>query len=168
MSFLILIICLLAMWHFVVESIVVPSARAALRLRLFALRDELRNLRVEGGAAEDEFDEAQRLINNAIRLAPTFDAFALAQWQHSLRANPEMAERIERRQKHFESIASKPVMDVIYRARKVAVTSLGFNSLGWLIYFVPIFIAFLIWKSISTSVARITSATEHELQGCPA
>ena len=171
MTVLIVLIVLLAVWHFLVESIIVPSARAALRLRLFALRDELRNMRVDGTATEEEFEEAQRIANNAIRLAPTFDEFALAKWRIALKSNPEMAERIARRQKHFESVASKAVLDVMQRVHKVAIKSLGFNSLGWFIYFVPILIAALVWKSISSSINKITCATEHELmplQQCPA
>lgn len=163
MTIVIFILFGLAMWHFVVESIVVPSARAALRLRLFALRDELRNLLVKGEAGEEEFDEAQRIVNNVIRLAPTFDAFGLEQWRRTLKANPEMAERIERRKRHFESVASQPVMNVIDRAYRVGITSLGFNSLGWLIYFVPALMVALVWKSITRNVVRIATATEHEL-----
>ena len=47
MTTTILVLLALAVFHFVYESILAPSLRLSLRFRLFALRDEARQLKIE-------------------------------------------------------------------------------------------------------------------------
>jgi hypothetical protein len=162
---------LLVLWHFVIEGIIAPSTRATIRLRLFALRDELRRLRLNGAATEDEFEEAQRIINNTIRLAPSIDAFMLVQWEMKLKADKEFAERVERRRLNFEKTASEEVKKLVKKAYMIGGDAVRVNSMGWVVYLVPLFIGVAIWKRISREVTNMTSATEHEWssgEACPA
>lgn len=161
----------LALWHFVVEGIIVPSARASIRLRLFALRDKLRRMRIDGAAKEEEFEEAQRVLNNMIRLAPSIDAFMLVQWEMKLKADKELAQRVERRRLDFESSASKDVKELVQKAYVIGAESVRMNSMGWIVYLIPIAIGVAIWSRIQREVTNMTTATEREWsssEACPA
>lgn len=168
---LLYLLCFLALWHFVVEGIVVPSTRVSIRLRLFALRDKLRRMHIDGVIKENEFDEAQRRLNNMIRLAPSVDAFMLVQWEMKLKADKELARRVERRRLDFESSASKDVKELVEKAYEIGVESVRINSMGWIVYLIPIVIGVAIWSRVQREVTNMTTATELEwssTEACPA
>lgn len=164
------LVCILALWHFIVQSIIVPSARATTRLRLFALRDKLRALCVERKTDAKEFEEAQRIINNVIRLAPSIDPFMIAEWEMKVKSDKELAQRLERRQKEFEAIVSKEVKELTDTAYGLAAEAVRINSAGWIIYVIPVVIGVAIGAKIRREVMKMTNATERELPistACP-
>lgn len=162
------LLCFLALWHFIVEAIIVPSERATIRLRLFAVRDKLRNMAADKLTNEYEFEEAQSKLNNLIRLAPSIDAFLISKWTAKLKTDKELAQRIEKRQTEFESKASKEVKDLISDAIKIGTDAVRINSLSWIIYLVPIIFGLLAISWIHKEVVDMTNATEHELPLSPA
>src|SRR5882724_446379 len=70
-----IILIALAVVHFVYESILAPSFRLSLRFKLFALRDEARQLKIDCADAlsDKHFDFLQASINNLISNLNRFD-----------------------------------------------------------------------------------------------
>jgi hypothetical protein len=64
----ILYLIALAALHFVYESILAPSFRLSLRFKLFVLRDEVRQLKIDCASSLNDrhFDFLQDSINNLI------------------------------------------------------------------------------------------------------
>jgi hypothetical protein len=163
MAWFLIILFILAGYHFVVEGIIVPSSRAVLRLRLFAIRDKLRSLRINEEIGEEEFYEGERRINNVIRLAPTIDLYTLARWAKRLHSDPELTKRIETRQALFEATANQEVQSLVNQACIASRDAFGFNSLGWLVYIIPLIAVALVYKKTQDRLVKLTSATPHEL-----
>jgi hypothetical protein len=165
------IFCLLmaGVIFFVLQGIIVPSSIAINRIRLFALRDQLRDMSLNGLTKEKEFEEAQRKINNLIRLTGAIDVIMLASWEAKLRIDKELAERINRRQSEFDAIASPEVKSLIKKACAVGINSVKINSLGLLMNLLPIMLCIGILLKIRSEVSKLTNATEYELTVlCPA
>jgi hypothetical protein len=67
-SWTLIIACLIVALHFIYENIILPGIRQDLRFRLFALRDELRNLKaVDTRVDEEAFTALDEGISRQIR-----------------------------------------------------------------------------------------------------
>jgi hypothetical protein len=172
-GFTLFVLFLLALWHFVAEAILAPSWRAMLRLRLFAIRDNLRNLRIADSISDQEFEESQRRINNIIRLTPAIDFFWMVKTEFKIRKDAALCEKLERRRMEFEANASLEVKELTNQAIKVALDAVGANSVGWMVYLIPIAVCLALWKRARREIRNLAGATDHELdftelRPCPA
>jgi hypothetical protein len=70
MTTAIIVLLALAVFHFVHESILAPSFRLSLRFRLFVLRDEVRQLKIECAESlnDEHFVFLQDSINGLISI----------------------------------------------------------------------------------------------------
>src|SRR5688572_28045975 len=97
MSYLIVTLFLLAIFQWVYESILAPSFRLDLRLRLFALRDELSDLKASSGRPPGDEQSFALLdsMNNLIAGLERFDIAMLAAVEREVRRSPELLARAE-------------------------------------------------------------------------
>ena len=72
------------MMHFIYESIILPSIRLSLRFKLFALRDQLRRMVMQGTASDEVFRIQQSSINNAINMLSWADQAMISRACHAL------------------------------------------------------------------------------------
>jgi hypothetical protein len=75
MTILLSVMMLLTLAHFIYESIVAPSLRLKIRYDLFALRDELRFLKIKRGSSLDDkhYVYLQDSINTMISHLARYD-----------------------------------------------------------------------------------------------
>src|SRR5262245_60473492 len=99
MSTLIWAMLLLALFHFIYESILAPSLRLSLRHNLFGLRDELRRLKVQYGDAFDDthFLYLQGSINTMIAMIPRYDLATLYYAQRAYKRDAEFRNHVDER-----------------------------------------------------------------------
>ena len=150
MATLIVIICVLALLHFVYDGIVAPSLRLRLRFRLFALRDRLRDVKfVEGDRVSDEvFLCLQNGINGATRLLSIFDVSTMVQASREIERDKEVAQRLAKRE---ELLRWCPVEEVAEIRRQVGTTmfyALCVNSGAWFLFVAPIGVIVVCIKSL--------------------
>src|ERR1700736_3495947 len=95
----IVILIALAALHFVYESILAPSFRLSQRFRLFVLRDEVRQLKIE--CAQSWNDEhlviLQDSIKGLISMLHRFDMASLLGLEFESRKDPEFLKQAEER-----------------------------------------------------------------------
>src|SRR5687767_577256 len=99
MAYLLAVLVLLSIIHFVYESIIAPSLRLSLRYKLFALRDEIRELKMAYGNlfADRHFHYMQDSLNALLSVLDRFDLAALIAVGRELKQDPELRKRVEMR-----------------------------------------------------------------------
>jgi hypothetical protein len=93
------LVLFLALAHFIYESILAPSWRLSLRYRLFALRDEVRALKVDCGDLFDNehFAYLQDSINTMIAMLHRYGVAAIVAAELRYRRDPDFRRRVEAR-----------------------------------------------------------------------
>jgi len=154
-----------AFLHFIYESILAPSLRLKLRFELFALRDELRLLKIDCDRHLDDrcFEHFQASLNTLIRVLHRIDIATLAAVERELRANPELREQIEARSRMLDDCNIPQVREIRYRSLQVAVKAFAVNSGGWAIYLLPLVLPFLGYSKIKKAVKASISLSELDL-----
>ncbi|MFJ2992718.1 hypothetical protein [Pandoraea sp. NPDC087047] len=151
MKTLILIAMVLAMWHYVYDGIIAPSIRQHLRNRLFALRDELREVQESELSKDDQaaFWFVHTGINNFLNRLPGITIDRSRKIQSVVEQDKER-ERIF--VEHLNKVlnAENPVIRSVFKkTNDVLRQAMMTNSGGWFVYIVPIAASFVLMDSFS-------------------
>lgn len=151
MKTLILIALVLAIWHYVYDGIIAPSIRQHLRNQLFALRDELREIRESDLSKDDQaaFWFVHNGINNFLNRLPGLTIDRSRKIQSAVERDKER-ERIFA--EHLGKVlnAENPVIRSVFeRTNQVLRRAMMTNSGGWFVYLVPIGICFALMGTLS-------------------
>jgi hypothetical protein len=154
-----------AFMHFISESIIAPSLRLKLRFELFALRDELRLLKIECDRHLDDkhFDYLQGSLNTLIRVLHWIDMTTLAAVERELRTNPQIREQIEARNKVLDDCDIPEARQIRYRSLQVAAKAFAVNGGGWAIYPLPLLLPFVGHSKIKRAIKASLSLSELDL-----
>jgi hypothetical protein len=172
MAILIYILFFATIFHFVYESILLPSWRLELRYKLFALRDEARQLKFKYTAelSDDVFLHVQHSINTSISLLPHMTPSLIADAKREFDTNPHLQRVIEKRTELLDSCKIQEVRDVMDKAAKYSLTALTLNIGGWFLYLSPIFlivipIMFFVgaFKKLKKLILSLTVVSDHEV-----
>src|SRR5690349_485204 len=99
MSYAIFCLVILAMLHFIYESILAPSFRMKLHFELCALRDELRRMQWgrRGAQGEENFQYLNESLNALASVLHRFDVGTLAAVKQEMMRNPVLKKEAEQR-----------------------------------------------------------------------
>jgi hypothetical protein len=166
MSYLILVLVSLATIHFVYESIIAPSLRLSIRYDLFALRDQLRSLKIEHADQLDDkhFHYLQDSINSIILALPRIDAMTIAHVKNAIEKDAALKERLIARQKILDDCTIPELRGIRKKSIELSVVALGVNSGMWAIYVIPAMAVGGIYKSIERRIKALISLSEIDLQ----
>ena len=140
MSTLILVVFSISVFHFIYESIIAPSIRMVLRDKLFALRDRLRELKIERDIESEAFEGLHDGINfllprlNCITISLTRDI------ADALKDDPDLRDRANNRREIIESSKNPCVVEIQKETFTICSMALACNSGPWFIYIFPIYI----------------------------
>lgn len=150
--------------HFVLQAIVLPSARWEIRLRLFKLRDELRRLKIESrdDVSDEAFLELQNRINSVIQMLPWLDLIDIIHSDSRFKESSELQKRINKRTAILDACLSDEFRRIRREASFLCVTATFWNSSGWLIYLVPLGVALALLNGIKVRLDALTAVPEHE------
>jgi hypothetical protein len=155
----------LTLTHFIYEAILAPSFRASLRLSLFALRDRLRNLKMEKGAklSDEVFRDLQGSINFAATRLNQIDLHLLKNAREAFERDKKLRERVARRIAMFEACPMVELHQIRSDYFEVLDTALAVNTGGWVPYLIPIVIGLVLRDSAQGLVKKVFSLTETEI-----
>ncbi|MEO7509325.1 MAG: hypothetical protein ABIZ95_18915 [Pyrinomonadaceae bacterium] len=144
----------LTILHFVYEGIIAPSLRAYLRIRLFDLRDELRDLKIEREIQlpNDVFRDIQSLINGVIlrlrQIDPQFMLLAEKAFENDAKLQQSAANKLAR----LEACPVDEVVEIRKKCFRYIDFAVLVNSGGLFFYLVPVVVCLLFfrnWKQIA-------------------
>ena len=166
MTYLIMGLVILAGWHFVYESILAPSLRLSIRFELFALRDELRKLKLSHGSGLDEkhYSFLQDSLNSMIAMLHRYDLMTVSQVDREFSRNSEFRKRCEARAKVLDDCQIPEAKAIRKRSVKIAVKAFAVNSGGWAAYLLPFVIGQIGYASLKSKLRMSISLSESDIE----
>jgi hypothetical protein len=166
MSYLFIALSLVALFHFIYESILAPTWRFKLRLELFELRDEFRRAIVESPSANSDvaFAEIQDSINNTIRLCPSISASLFLEVTKRLATDKKLSQSVDERIARLDACAVPKAQEIRRKSASMVQRALAINTGGWSILIVPPILAWLCLKNILDRIQTILAMPFRELE----
>ncbi len=149
MSTLIIFIAVFAILHFSYENMIAPSIRMHLRNKLFVLRDEIRNLKIEGINSQDEeaFWFVHDGINHFLNRLPDLTVARQVKLETEYRTNILLRETVGKRISVVKNCQNKEIVAIFNKTKTVIEEAFLVNMGGWFFYLLPIvFVAATISK----------------------
>lgn len=160
-----IVLAILTLIHFLYESVIAPSLRFSLRLKLFALRDDLRTLKIERGAelSDEVFLDLQDTINGAVLRLKHIDLSLLKAANEAIEHDEKLKKRVRQRIAMFEASPVSEIREIRRRSFDLIDHALAINSGGLLLYLVPIVIGFFFADRARALVVSVFSLPENDL-----
>ncbi|WP_422139676.1 hypothetical protein [Endozoicomonas sp. ALC020] len=140
MSYIIVAVIFLALWHFVYDGIILPSLRLMLRNRLFKIRDRLRMHKIKSGSKTNisAFNIVHSGINNLISRLPYLDLKVMRDIEQEVDHNPELLHKVKKRIETINECEDEELKEIFRQANLVVGLAFVVNSGAWLIYLIPV------------------------------
>lgn len=135
-----------------------PSIRTHTRFELFRVRDELRMMRIKLGDDMPlwTFNHMQHFINAAIYKMHRIDLLVLRDAEKEIKSNPALAKVINNHAEKLEREIKESGIRELYELRSTVYRVIGLafvaNCGGWIIYVLPIVIAFGVLDKIKNTI----------------
>lgn len=162
-----------AVFHFVLESIIAPSARLEMRFKLFELRDDLRRLKCEHAEGLDDkhFHYLQDSINAQIASLYRYDIATLVMAQLRYERDAEFRKLCDERAKMLDDCGIHAATEIRRQSLRTVAAAFGVNSAGWLMFIIPVALVGACFGAIKQQIKRLASLTARDLdsviQGMP-
>lgn len=165
MAYLLIVLAAFAILHFTYESIIAPSLRLRLRYRLFALRDQIRNLKIGCGdaLADRYFHYLQDSINGMISVLYQFDIAALVHVHRELKTNPDLRKRAEIRANILDDCPIPEARAIRYESCKIAAYAIAVNNGVWALFIAPFAAAHLGASAVKKLIRQTISLSESDI-----
>ena len=167
MTTAIIVLLILAVFHFVHESILAPGFRLSLRFRLIVLRDEVRQLKIE--CAESLHDEhfvfLQDSINGLISMLHRLNMATLFGFEFESRRDPQFLEQAQERSRLLDDCRIPRIREIRKQALKIATEALFVNSgAGLVLFFAPWIVASIGYSEAKKRIRVFASLTRQDFK----
>lgn len=151
MATIIFILILLSGYHFIYESILIPSTRLNIRYQLFKLRDELRRLKIEKDKeiSDEVFHYLNDSINASIKLLPYVSLSLILAAKKRIENDEKAREEIERKIQLVANCSVPEIKSISASTVKHATHAFICNTGSWVIYLLPIFLVIYLLRQIN-------------------
>lgn len=165
MEFLFLALAALAAIHFIYEAIIAPSLRFELRLKLFALRDELRILKLthSESLSDELFDDLQSSLNATISRLNLIDLRILKTAYESFGHDEKLRKMAEQRDELIRSCPISEVQKIRQRQISFVARAMLINSGGWFPYLVPIVVSIFCSGRVTAQIRAVFALPEKDI-----
>ena len=158
-----LILAVAAMFHFIYQGILLPSYRLEMRIRLFALRDNLRRLKMENSNVDEEaFSCVQNAINCWVNRTG-FDLYLFLKVHHAIEKDKQLAERIAKRAAAIENCSSPELKEIAKGVNQTLEKLIMLNSGPVFVYLFPLALAAACFRQTVNAVRRLACVSEWEM-----
>jgi hypothetical protein len=159
-------ICIVAMCHFIYESILAPSFRLRLRFKLFALRDELRDLKIERNGSLDNkhFDFLQDSINSLIFVLFRVDMSLVISAQNSYQNDKEFRRNADERAKILDDCQIAVASEIRRKSLWVLLLAIIVNSGMLVILTLPVILLVHGLSETKKRLRKFASLSEQDMR----
>ena len=166
MEIIIFVLILLSFFHFIYESILLPSFRLRLRYKLFSLRDDLRHIKIENDQKINDkiFSFLQSSINNVINSLHLINFQMLYMLTKAVKKDESLSRKVEDINKELENCNSNSILRIRYKLSKYFAFALIINSGGWFIYLFPFFLVLLLSNYLKMLIKNVVFVPSNELK----
>ena len=162
-----------ALWHGIYELLILPTLRRSIRFKFFALRDRLRDFKVEHPqqCSDDTFHLLDGGLSWQMDNLPRLTFPLLHRVAELLKSNHELRSEVARRLTILNACKLPEYVSIRQEAAQLTMRTIGLNSGGWAVYLLPIAYPWIIIDTIRKRVSRLNALSSEEvdtLQACPA
>jgi hypothetical protein len=150
------IIVLAAIFHFIYESILLPSLRLELRYKLFKLRDKLRNLKAENPTKIDDnvFYLLEDTICTVINRMPYLNIKGKIDASKEFEHNAVFRKRVEHRKNILKECNNEDIQKIHSKIMLISFGAFCLNAGGWFFILAPLLLIALVVAFVTSSVFR--------------
>jgi hypothetical protein len=158
MATLIFILILLSIFHYLYDSILLPTYRLELRYELFKYRDEL--IELKSNQTDLINDQVFALVYNSINFSMNrLSNLTLSNMYHykrELDKNPELKQKNDNLVQMIFDCKSEELNMLYRKISLVSLKAFALNMGSWFIYFIPVVLVLLIIAYIVVQISRKT------------
>lgn len=164
-TFLLLFFAAIALTHFVYEGILAPSFRASYRLKLFALRDRLRKLKMEEreNLSDEVFFDLQSSINFAVGRLQQIDLHLVKNATDAFERDEKLREQVKQRVAMFEACPIPELHHIRLEYFNALDNVVLVNSGAWIPYLIPVVVGFALKTSVQSAIKNVFSLPDNEI-----
>ncbi|HRL97833.1 MAG TPA: hypothetical protein PLE22_00125 [Acidovorax sp.] len=164
MTTFIILLSVIAIVHFVYESIIAPSLRMHLRNKLFELRDEVRAVRVEGVDPDDEkaYWYTHDGINNLLDRLSWMTLHARVTATMAYAQDADLQKLVEERKAMLDQCKNRRIHKIFDKTSLVVEEAFVVNMGAWAIYVVPIGVFFSSLGQLKKLVSNLILTPERK------
>lgn len=157
MTTIFIVLIIFAIFHFIYESILLPSFRLELRYKLFELRDELRNIKSEKNSkvSDDVFYLLEGTVCTVINRLPFFSLSARMDAFKEYESNKSFQNRVEKRKNILESCQDDRIKKINKELIDIATVAFILNSGGWIYIVIPFLLLVFAFAFITKSIRSV-------------
>lgn len=161
----IIVTLFISILHFIYDGIILPSIRQNYRNELFALRDELRWIMIEGIDNTDiaAFNLVHDAINSFANRLPLLTMSVQKSFQIDMQNNVRLREIIKKRREIIHNCNNDDIKRIVNDVNLILEKTYISNAGGWFIYIIPIAITAVVFKKIAVISAQLTIAPPQEV-----
>jgi hypothetical protein len=165
MEYLLLALGGLALWHFVVDGILSADHQLLTRAQVANTGAALDRLRAERARELDlrAFNVVRESLSVLVRHPGAFTLWTFARSRRSVEADGELQRQIGERAQIVSSITDPELKAFADRVPEFAQRMLTCNSLGWMIFGVPIALALGMYRKTRATLAALVNMPEPQL-----
>jgi hypothetical protein len=166
MVWLLVVLIVTTVAHLAYESMIAPSLRLSLRYELFALRDELRQLKMGRGSsfADRHFHFLQDSINTLLSVLNHFDLATLWALEQQLQSDRVLRERMEMRARTLDDCAIPEVALIRRNTITIAARAIAVNNGICALCAVPFLAAFWGLAKLKRLIRESIALPEPDIQ----
>ena len=175
MAITLFILILLAAYHFVYESIILPTERLDLRYKLFKERDNLRILKMndkDGKITDDIFKLLDTTICNSIDLLPQYTISLFYNADKELRLNKNLRAKVEKRNQLIEGYEVEEIKEIGNNVYHHVGKAFLLNFGSWIVYLLPFLILIILYavtmnkiERVKTQIKAVSFTPNYEFEG---
>ena len=161
------------MYHFIYESILLPSMRLDLRYRLFRYRDQLVKLKVVHGdkLSDDVFNSLFYSINSSINRLPFLSLSLFIEARREFETNNQLRQKVDRKIQLINLCEINETKKILKKTSQLAFYAFSLNLGSWVVYVVPILLVVYFIKQVfklafglKRLIQELTFTTDHEFE----
>lgn len=157
MAIAILTLFILALAHFVLEGIVFPSARSEIRMKLFSIRDELRNTQIQKNemVTVDQFKYLDGIINKILSSMSSINFIMLYDGLKHIASDKKVTSKIDKKIGVINEDSSWTIRNLRDVTVEYTFYIMAVNSGAWIIYLSPLILIYFILKHSNAFVKMV-------------
>lgn len=162
MEIFVIIVLTIVIWHFVYESIIVPSVELKIRHDLFVQRDKLYDIKLSSSLTHGDKEVVKIMdknINFMIDKMCKITFYSVFQFKKLYESNSNVRMEIDAIEQKIKASKNQDIHDIDKKLSKIAMHTMLINSGGWLIYLVPFAIVKLMISDFIQSVKQTARET---------
>lgn len=168
MAVIFLVLALVSAFHFIYESTILPSLRLKNRIRLFALRDKLRRLKIQQPDLDEQaYAYVQETINGFAKYLSVVDVAFIIATAQMVENDPAVKERVEKRIAKIENANSPELKAIVSEVHSIIKDTALANNGMWFLYLTPLVMLLSGITSFLKSLRVTTCVPQRELDKMP-